>query len=94
MSAVFILVALSAAMGFTLSALTWWPPVIASGVMLAALSAMVLQIEGFSDIPGIAIITVCLTMSQVAYPIGLVRRGSRSIAGKSQQKQRSPSQFI
>jgi hypothetical protein len=83
MSAACILLALSAVIGLVLSTLTWWPAIVASDVILAGLFSMVLQIEGFRTIPGIAIITVCLTMSQVAFLIGLVRRGSRNnIAGK------------
>jgi hypothetical protein len=94
MSAVFILLALSVAIGFALSAFTWWP-IVASGVILAVLSAMVLQMQGLGTVSGIAIITLCLTMNQVAYLIGHVRRGSRNnIAGKIQQKQRAPSRFI
>jgi hypothetical protein len=77
MSAVFILLALSVAIGFGLSAFTWWT-IVASGVMLAVLSATVLQIEGFGTIPGIAIITLCLTTNQVAYLIRFVRSGSRN----------------
>jgi hypothetical protein len=94
MSAVFILLALSVAIGFALSAFTWWT-IVASGVMLAVLSATVLQIEGFGTIPAIAIITLCLTMNQVAYLIRFVRSGSRNnVAGKGQQEQRAPSRFI
>jgi hypothetical protein len=85
---------MSVAIGFALSAFTWWT-IVASGVMLAVLSATVLQIEGFGTIPGIAIITVCLTTSEVGYLTGHGRSGSRNnIAGKSQQKQRAPSRFI
>jgi hypothetical protein len=96
MIAVFILLALSAVIGFALSAFAWWPLIVACGVTLAVLSATVLQIEGFSTIPGIAIITACLTMNQVAYLVGLVRRGSHhsNIAAKSQQKQRAPFRFF
>jgi hypothetical protein len=87
MSAACILLVLSAVIGLVLSTLTWWPAIVACEVTLAGLFSMVLQIEGFRTIPGIAIITVCLTVSQVAYLIGLVRRrGSRNnIASKRQQ---------
>jgi hypothetical protein len=94
MTAVFILLALSAVIGFALSAFAWWPLIVAASVTLAVLSATVLQIEGFGTIPGVAIITACLTMNQVAYLIGLVRSGSHNIAGKGQQKQRAPSRFF
>jgi hypothetical protein len=93
MTAVFILLALSTAIGFALSAFAWWPLIVAS-LPLAVLSATVLQIEGFGTVPGVAIITVCLTINQVAYLIGFVRSGSHNIAGKGQQKQRAPSQFF
>jgi hypothetical protein len=92
MSAVCILLALSAVIGLVLSTLTWWPAIVASDVILAGLFSVVLQIEGFWTIPGIAIITVCLTISQVPYLIGVVRRGSRNnIAGKRQQPHLSSS---
>jgi hypothetical protein len=94
MTAVFILLALSAVIGFALSAFAWWPLIVAGSVTLAVLSATVLQIEGFGTIPGIAIITACLTMNQVAYLIGLVRSDSHNIAAKGQRKQRAPSQFF
>jgi hypothetical protein len=73
MSAVFILLALSVAIGFALSAFTWWT-IVASVVMLAVFSATVLQIEGFGTIPGIAIVTACLTTSELAYLIGHVEK--------------------
>jgi hypothetical protein len=94
MTAVFILLALSAIIGFALSAFAWWPVIVGSCVTLATLSATVLQIEGFGTIQGVAIITVCLTINQVAYVIGFVRSGSHDIATKGQQKQRAPSQFF
>jgi hypothetical protein len=93
MTAVFILLALSAVIGFALSAFAWWPLIVAS-LALAVLSATVLQIEGFGTVPGVAVITVCLTINQVAYLIGFMRSGSHNIAGKGQQKQRAPSQFF
>src|SRR5271154_3460499 len=71
MSAACILLALSAVMGLVLGTLTRWPAIIACDVFLAGLFSMVLQIEGFRTIAGIAIVTVCLTISQVAYLIGL-----------------------
>jgi hypothetical protein len=94
MTAVFILLALSAVIGFAVSAFAWWPVIVASGVTLAVLSATVLQIEGFGTIPGVAIITASLTINQVAYVIGFLRNGSHNIAGKGQQKQRAPFQFF
>ena len=51
MTAVFILLALSAVIGFALSAFAWWPFIVAS-LPLAVLSATVLQIEGFGTVPG------------------------------------------
>jgi hypothetical protein len=43
MTAVFILLALSAVIGFALSAFAWWPVIVGSCVTLATLSATVLQ---------------------------------------------------
>jgi hypothetical protein len=94
MTAVFILLALSAVVGFALGSFAWRPVIVASGVALAVLSATVLQIVGFGTIPGVAIITICLTINQVAYLIGFVRSGSHNVAGKGQQKQRASSQFF
>jgi hypothetical protein len=94
MTAVFILLALSAVIGFALSAFAWWPLIVASGVTLAVLSATVLQMEGFGTIPGVAIIAVCLTINQITYLIGFVRSGSHNVAGNGQQKQRPRSQFF
>ena len=91
MSVACILLTLSAVLGLVLSELTWWPAIVACEVTVAVLFSIVLQIEGFRTIPGIAIIMVCLTMSQVGYLIRLVRRGSRNnIAGKGQQSHLPP----
>ena len=95
MTAVFILLALSAVVGLALSSFAWWLPIVASGVTLAVLSATMLQIEGVGPVPGIAIITACLTMNQVAYLIVLARRSSHNRnAVKSQRKQRAPTRFF
>jgi hypothetical protein len=50
-------------------------------LVLAFLSAVVLQHEGFGSLPGIAIIVACLTVNQIAYLIGVtsVNRGDRSL---------------
>jgi hypothetical protein len=93
MSVVFILLALSAVVGLALSSFGWRSLIVAS-LILAVLSATVLQIEGFGTIPGVAIIAVCLTLNQVAYLIGFARSGLHNISGKGQQKQRAPSRFF
>jgi hypothetical protein len=70
MGAALILLTLSALIGFGLGRFSWRAIATAS-VVLALLSAFVLQMQGFGTLPGIAIIVVCLTVSQAAY---LVRR--------------------
>ena len=52
-----------------------------SVLVLAFVSAVVLQHDGFSSLPGIAIIVACLTANQIAYLIGVssVNRGRRSL---------------
>jgi hypothetical protein len=71
MSAVLILLTLSALIGFGLHRFSWRAIAISS-VMLALLSAFVLQMKGLGTLTGIAIIVVCLTVSQVAYLMGVL----------------------
>jgi len=53
--------------------------ILVSGLVLAVLSATLLQHEGFSFLEGIAIIVVCLSLNQIAYRIGatLVHRAAK-----------------
>jgi hypothetical protein len=70
MNAVFILLVLSAIVGFALGFLFSWIAILVSGLVLAFLSAAVLQNEDFGFLAGIAIIVICLTVNQVFYLIG------------------------
>ena len=109
MSAVIVLLALSALIGFALGTSLSWLAIAASSIGLAVLSSAVLQIQGFGALPGIAVVVACLTINQMAYLAGAFRgpnglfekQGDKEpsqgrddeIARKNQQKQRSPSQF-
>jgi hypothetical protein len=81
MNAVFALLAVSAIAGLVLGLYFSWVAILASGLVLAFVSAMVLQKEGFEVLAGIAIIVVCLTVNQVAYLIG-VRLVTRRTQGR------------
>jgi hypothetical protein len=67
MTAAFVLLALSAAIGLALGTSFSWFAILVSSVALAGLSAAVLQIAGFGVMSGIAIIVACLTVNQLAY---------------------------
>jgi hypothetical protein len=81
MNAVFALLAVSALAGLVLGLYFSWVAILASGLVLAFVSAVVLQKEGFEALAGIAIIVVCLTVNQVAYLIG-VRLVTRRTQGR------------
>jgi hypothetical protein len=81
MNAVFALLAVSALAGLVLGLYLSWVAILASGLVLAFVSAVVLQKEGFEALAGIAIIVVCLTVNQVAYLIG-VRLVTRRTQGR------------
>jgi hypothetical protein len=70
MSAVMVLVALSAVIGFVLGRSLSWPAIAASSLVLAILCAAFLQSAGFAAPSGIAIIVACLTVNQLAYLVG------------------------
>jgi hypothetical protein len=55
MSAVIVLLALSALIGFALGTSLSWLAIAASSIGLAVLSSAVLQIQGFGALPGIAV---------------------------------------
>jgi hypothetical protein len=57
-----ILSALSA-----LASYFFWPAILVAGAVLAPLSAIVLQNQGFGALSGISVIIACLTINQVAY---------------------------
>jgi len=71
MEVVFVLLAVSAIGGLILGFHFSWLAILASGLVLAIVSATLLQKEGFGFLAGIAIIVVCLTVSQIAYLIGV-----------------------
>jgi hypothetical protein len=67
MSAVFILLTLSALVGFALGRSFSCPAMAATSIGVAVLSSVTLQIQGFGAVSGIAVVVVCLTLSQVGY---------------------------
>jgi hypothetical protein len=77
MNAVLILLAVSAILGLVLGFYFSWRAILVSGLVLAFLSAAVLQSDGFGFLAGIGTIVICLTVNQMAYLIGvtLVTRG-------------------
>jgi hypothetical protein len=78
MTAPFVLLALSAAIGLALGSSFSWFAILVPSFALAGLSAAVLRIAGFGVMPGIAIVVACLTVNQLAYVmrITLANRGS------------------
>jgi hypothetical protein len=81
MNAILILLTASLLLGVVLGFYLSWLAIGVSGLVLAFLSAVVLQQEGFGSLAGIAIIVACLTANQIAYLIGVssVNRGRRSL---------------
>jgi hypothetical protein len=71
MNAIFVLLAVSAILGLVLGLRFSWPAILGSGLVLAIISATILQKAGWGFLEGIAIIVVCLTVNQVAYLIGV-----------------------
>ena len=71
MTSILVLLVASAFMGLVLGLYFSWLAIGASGLLLAIVSAVVLQKESFDALPGIAIIVLCLTVNQVAYLIGV-----------------------
>jgi hypothetical protein len=67
MTAPFVLLVFSAAIGLALGTSFSWFAILVPSVALAGLSAAVLQIAGFGVMPGIAIVVACLTVNQFAY---------------------------
>jgi hypothetical protein len=83
MSSILILVALSALSGFVLASYFSWPAILVAGVVLALLSAIVLQNQGFGALSGISVMVACLTVSQIAYLIGRSRADDGPSGGSS-----------
>jgi hypothetical protein len=84
MSSILVLVALSALSGFAFASYFSWPAVLVAGVVLAPLSAIVLQNQGFRALARISVIIACLTISQVAYLIGRIRADDGPSGGSSE----------
>jgi membrane-associated HD superfamily phosphohydrolase len=71
MSSILILLALSALSGYVLGIGHFsWPAILVAGAVLAPLSAVLLQNQGFGVFSGISIIIACLTINQAAYVFG------------------------
>jgi hypothetical protein len=71
MTLILILLALSTLSGFILGRNDFrWHAVLAAAMVLAPLSAVILQNRGFGALSGISAIAACLTVNQVAYLIG------------------------
>jgi hypothetical protein len=68
MNSILILLAVSSLLGLVLASFSRLA-IGVSGLVLAFLSAVVLQYEGFGFLAGIAIIVACLTVNQIAYLI-------------------------
>jgi hypothetical protein len=68
-----ILLALSILIGFVLGR-SWFNYYVLAifSLALALLSAIVLQKNNFDFVSGVAVIVVCLMLSQIAYMVGLV----------------------
>jgi hypothetical protein len=81
MSSILILLALSALSGFVLASYFSWPAILVAGVVLAPLSAIVLQNQGFGALSGICVVVACLTINQVAYVIGGIRANDAQNSG-------------
>ena len=89
MSLVLLLLALSALIGFGLGTRFRWPAIVASSAVIAVISSVILQIQGFGALPGIAIVVACLTVSQMGYLAAATRRQDLLF---QQQAHKEPSQ--
>jgi hypothetical protein len=89
MTAVILLLAISALIGFALGASFSWFAIAASSTGIALLSSAILQIQGFGALPGIAIVVACLTINQMAYLAHAFHRQSRLF---QKQPNKEPSQ--
>jgi len=72
MTSILILLALGSLSGFVIGISHFsWPAILAAGAVLALLSAVVLQNQGFDAFPGISVIAACLAINQAAYVIAI-----------------------
>ena len=62
-----------------------------AGFLLAIVSSVALHLQGFSALPGIAIIVTCLTVNQAAYLAGLLFAHRRSAGPFEKQVDTEPS---
>ena len=67
MTAMLILLVLSALIGFGLGTSFSWFAIATFSAAIAVLSSTILHIQGFGALPGIAIVVACLIVSQMAY---------------------------
>jgi hypothetical protein len=74
MTSIWLLLALASLSGFVIGiSHISWPAILVATVVLAPLSAVVLQNQGFGAVPGISLVVACLAMNQAAYLIGAIR---------------------
>jgi hypothetical protein len=71
MIAIFVLLAVSAILGLVLGRWFSWTAILVSGLVLAIVSATILQKVGFGYLEGIAVIVACLTVNEIACLIGV-----------------------
>jgi hypothetical protein len=90
MSALVILVTLSAVVGFALGISFTCYTVAISGIALALLSAAVLHVQGFGALSGIATVATCLTVNQAAYLAGALFAYRRSAGLFKKQADKEP----
>ena len=109
MTVVLLLLALSALIGFGLGTSFRWPAIVVSSAVIAVISSVILQIQGFGALPGIAIVVACLTVSQMGYVAAFLRPGrlfqeqahqgpsqgrKEDVGRKDQEHQRPPSATV
>jgi hypothetical protein len=79
-NSVLLLLMLSAASGFAVGKSHFsWRAILATGLVLAPLSAAVLRSQGFGALSGISVIAACLMLNQIAYLIGATRGNGWSV---------------
>jgi hypothetical protein len=94
MSSFLILLTLSALSGFVLGLSHFsWRAIMAAGAVLAPLSAVVLQNQGFGALSGIAITVACLVINQAAYVVGAIRVNDGPTSGSVLPSQRADNEL-
>src|ERR1700692_2462333 len=76
MTALIVLLALSALIGFAIWTSFSWLAIAVSSAGIAVLSSAILQTQGFGALPGIALVVACLTVNQMAYLASVFGRSS------------------